>query len=360
MRDFFCLNDFFSIVLNCGTVFKVRYRYLFILALAIYSYLNIRYTVGDKLFDFSISTTLLFTTLALVVFGVWELNRLIEARLDGLFLFFKRKLHPLLILFVLSLVNVAVVCFVAMEALYALADLPVQINKAHLTLLMAFGFRVNLFLNCVNAIVFYMDKLKKTQVEAEQFKKKSIEAQFEALQNQINPHFLFNCFNALSTLVYKDAETSARFIDQLANVYRYLLYNREKKIVSLKEELAFIESYLYLVQIRFGENIVITNEINRDLDKYYVAPAVLQMLIENAIKHNVVSKKNPLQITLRSENGSISVSNTLQRKEVKEESTQIGLKNIQSRYEFLSNRKVAIEKTESRFTVKIPLLELEE
>jgi len=341
-------------------VFKIRYRYLFILALAIYSYLNIRYTVGDKLFNFPISGTLLFVTLALVVFGVWELNRLIESRLGRLHIFFNKKLHPLLILFLLSLVNVAVVCFISMQALYAVADIPVQINAEHLTLLMAFGFRVNLFLNCVNAIVFYMEKLKKTQLEAEQLKKISIEAQFEALRNQINPHFLFNCLNALSTLVYKDSEVSAKFIEQLSSVYRYLLYNQEKKVVSLNEELAFIESYLYLLKIRFGENILVKNEINRDGDKFYVAPAVLQMLIENAIKHNVVSRKNPLEISLSTINGSIVVSNTLQPKEIKEESTLIGLKNIQSRYEFLSNRKVEIERTESRFTVKIPLLELVE
>lgn len=341
-------------------MFKVRYRYLFILALAIYSYLNIRYTVGDKLFDFSISGTLLFITLALVVFGVWELNRLIESRLASLHLFFKRRLHPLLILFVLSLVNVGAVCFVTMQALYTVSDIPVQINTAHLTLLMAFGFRVNLFLNCVNAIVFYMDKLKKTQLEAEQLKKISIEAQFEALRNQINPHFLFNCFNALSTLVYKDAETSAKFIDQLSTVYRYLLYNQEKKIVSLKEELEFIDSYLYLLEIRFGENISIKKKINYDDEKFYVAPAVLQMLIENAIKHNIVSRKKPLEISLSVANNFIIVSNTLQPKEVKEESTHLGLKNIQSRYEFLSDRKVEIENTESRFIVKIPLLELVE
>ncbi|MBX2944484.1 MAG: histidine kinase [Cyclobacteriaceae bacterium] len=341
-------------------MFKVRYRYIFILGLAVYSFLNIRYTVGDKLFDFTISNTLLFITLTTVISGIWELNRLVEARLGTLYLFFKRKLHPLLILFVLSLLNVAAVCFIAMEALYALADIPVQINTAHLTLLMAFGFRVNLFLNCINAIVFYMNKLKKTQLEAEQLKKISIEAQFEALRNQINPHFLFNCFNVLSTLVYRDAETSAKFIDQLSSVYRYLLYNQEKKIVSLKEELAFIESYLYLLKIRFGENISIKNEIDREGEKFYVAPAVLQMLIENAIKHNVVSRKSPLEISLTAVNGSIIVSNTLQPKAVKEESTRIGLKNIQSRYEFLSNRKVEISKTENRFTVKIPLLELDE
>ncbi len=203
-----------------------------------------------------------------------------------------------------------------------------------------------------------MNKLKKSQLEAEQLKKISIEAQFEALRNQINPHFLFNCFNVLSSLVYKDADTSSKFIAQLSNVYRYLLYNQEKKVVLLKDELGFIESYLFLLKIRFGENIVIENKIDRESEDQYVAPAVLQMLIENAIKHNVVSRKNPLSIRIFSRNGFIVIANNLQEKETKEESTQVGLQNIQSRYEFLSDEKVKIEKTEQEFKVSIPLLQL--
>lgn len=339
-------------------MFGVRYRYIFILALAIYSYINIRYTVGDKLFDFPISQPYLFLALALVVLGVWELNRFAESRIDKISAFFHKRVHPLILLFGISLLNVGAVCFVVMEGLYAVLNMPVQVNTAHLTLLMAFGFRVNLFLNCINAIVFYMTKLKRTQLEAEQLKKISIEARFEALRNQINPHFLFNSFNVLSTLVYKDQDTAARFIEQLSNVYRYLLYNQERKVVPLKDELAFIESYIYLLKIRFGENLSVKNEITRNGEHFYVAPAVLQMLIENAIKHNVVSRKNPLEIVLRSENGSIEVTNNLQEKEIKEESTQTGLKNIQDRYLFLTERQVKIEKSPSRFTVKIPLLEL--
>ncbi len=339
-------------------MFGVRYRYFFILALSVYSYVNIRYTVGDKLFDFPISQVVLFLALALVVLAVWELNRFAESRLDKISSFFRKRIHPLILLFGISLLNVGVVCFLVMEGLYAVLSMPVQVNTAHLTLLMAFGFRVNLFLNCINAIVYYMNKLKKTQVEAEQFKKISVEARFEALRNQINPHFLFNSFNVLSTLVYKDQDTAARFIEQLSNVYRYLLYNQERKVVPLKDELAFIESYIYLLKIRFGENLSVKNEITRNGEQFYVAPAVLQMLIENAIKHNVVSRKNPLEIVLRSENGSIEVTNNLQEKEIKEESTLTGLKNIQDRYLFLTERQVKIEKSHSRFTVKIPLLEL--
>ena len=197
------------------------------------------------------------------------------------------------------------------------------------------------------------------EVRAEQFEKDSIEARFEALRSQINPHFLFNCLNALSNLVYKDADTSARFIAQLSNVYRYLLYSQERKIVSLQEELEFIDSYLYLLKIRFGENIFISKHITTDAEKFHIAPATLQMLIENAIKHNVVSGKLPLKISIISCTGSITVSNTLQEKHVKDPSAYIGLKNIKKRYEFLSSKPVEIVKTENEFIVKVPLVQVD-
>jgi LytS/YehU family sensor histidine kinase len=204
-----------------------------------------------------------------------------------------------------------------------------------------------------------MERLKKSQLEAEKFKQISMEAQFEALRSQINPHFLFNCFNVLSSLVYRDADASAKFIAQLSNVYRYLLSNQDKRVVPLQEELDFINSYGYLLSIRFGENLVIENNVVTH-DEYFIPPATLQMLIENAIKHNVASKKNPLHVKIFLEGKTLIVSNNLQEKTIKETSTQIGLKNIQSRYEFLSDNKVEIIKTDKAFTVTIPLLQLEE
>ena len=340
-------------------MFQVRYRFVFILALSVYSYLNIRYTVGDRLFDFEVPSFALFGLLAAVVTGVWELNRIVQNHLDKLYRLVNQKIHPLIILFIFSVLNVALVCFITMEALYPLIGLPIRVDTSHLTLLMAFGFRVNLFLNCINAIVYYMDKLKKTQVEAEQLKKITAEAQFESLRNQINPHFLFNCFNVLSSLVYKDADTSAKFISQLSNVYRYLLYSQDKKIVTLKEELEFLESYIFLLKIRFGDNIVIVKSISCDTQNYYLPPVVMQMLIENAIKHNVVSKKSPLEISIYAQDNQLTVTNNLQLKELKEESTQIGLDNIRNRYLFLSGKPIIIEKSASHFSVRVPLLEIE-
>jgi two-component system LytT family sensor kinase len=332
---------------------------LFALLLGVYSTLNVRYTGGEKLFDFPVPFWVLLVVLTVIVLAIWELNRLAESRLVPSISAKAQRIHPLIILFLISLLNVLVVCAAALQLLYPMLNMNAQFNAFHLKLLLAFGFRVNLFLHCLNAIVYYMNRLKKTQVEAEQLKKISIEARFEVLRGQINPHFLFNCFNVLSTLVYKDADMSAKFISQLSNVYRYLLFNQEKKVVTLQEELSFLESYLFLIKIRFGENIIIEQRIEPNLRLLFVAPAVLQMLIENAIKHNVVSKKVPLKILILAQGKSIVVINNLQVKQVQEESSQVGLKNIQSRYLFLTDEAVYIEKSESQFKVRIPLLEQE-
>lgn len=340
-------------------MFSIKYRYLFIVLLAVYSFVNILFTAGIKLIDAEIPYLYLFALIFLEVLLIWELNRYVGLRLFSIHTWIGRKIHPLLILFACSLVNVMLASVVSLGLLYVVLQDQIVRSTDHLVLVLAFGFRVNLFLNCLNAIYFFMDRLKKSELKAAQLEKVSIEAQFEALRNQINPHFLFNCFNALSTLVYKDADTSAKFIAQLSKVYRYLLFNQEKKIVPLHEELEFISAYLFLLKIRFGDNISIEKNIFVDVNKFFIAPASLQMLIENAIKHNIVSSKSQLKISITTANSTIEVANTLQEKEVKEDSTYIGLKNIQKRYEFLSDTPVEIEKTEREFKVKLPLLELE-
>lgn len=340
-------------------MFNVRLRFVFVLLLSIYSFCNIWFTVGEKLFDFEISAIHLFVLLFAEVLFIWELNRITEARLIKKVAVVVKKIHPLIILFAISLLNVALVSSLNLTILYASLGMPLTWSFDQFILLLVFGFRVNLFLNCINAIYYYVERLKRSELLAEQLKKVSVEARFEALRNQINPHFLFNCLNALSNLVYKNPDVSAKFIDQLSKVYRYLLYNQERTVVTLQEELDFIESYVYLLKIRFGENIFVDKLITTDVNRFHIAPATLQMLIENAIKHNVVSSKSPLTIRIQSVNGSITVSNTLQEKQVKEQSSYIGLNNIMKRYEFLSSVPVVIMKTDFEFSVQVPLVEIE-
>lgn len=199
---------------------------------------------------------------------------------------------------------------------------------------------------------------KETLIEAEQLKKEQMAARYETLKNQVNPHFLFNNFNVLATLVHKDADLAERFIKQLANVYRYVLDSREKEVVPLEEELKQLEAYVFLMKIRFGESLKI--EIDPSLDQMEgqcLAPLTLQMLVENALKHNEASKSNPLSIEVGLEKeGYVVVRNKLQSKLNVGESTGVGLENISARYKFLSDKPVLTPPEPGFFTVKIPLI----
>jgi LytS/YehU family sensor histidine kinase len=193
---------------------------------------------------------------------------------------------------------------------------------------------------------------RQTAIDAEKFKRESTVAKFESLRSQVNPHFLFNALNALTNLVYEDQDKAAKFIKQLSEVYRYLLEIRDKEIVPLEEEKKFLDSYLYLQKIRFGDKLKLT--IALDDRSCMVPPLVLQMLIENAIKHNEISEEHPLSIRVYMDRDSIVVENNLQRKSTLEKNSPgVGLDNICKRYEFLTDKKVEVYQNET-FTVRLP------
>lgn len=199
---------------------------------------------------------------------------------------------------------------------------------------------------------------RKTALDAERMQRESIAARYETLKSQVNPHFLFNSFNALTNLVYEDPDKAAKFIRQLSLVYRYVLDTRDKEVVKLSEEVEFLRSYIYLQEIRFGYKLTISLKI-ANMERY-VAPLALQMLIENAIKHNVVSEDDPLKIEVFDDDQYLTVKNNLQRKtQIGEASAGVGLENIIHRYEFLSDRKVVVNEDQSHFMVRLPALTFE-
>ena len=192
-------------------------------------------------------------------------------------------------------------------------------------------------------------------VSEERLKKESIALQYKALQNQVNPHFLFNSLNTLSSLVYKDQETAVKFIKELSDVYRYVLEMKDNEVIDLSTELQFVNHYIYLQKIRYGNNLKVEMDI-KDGKENKVVPMSLQMVIENAIKHNIVSEENPLLLEIMETNDYIIVKNNLQRKSAVKDSGGIGLQNLQSRYDSLSDKKFSAEATEKEFIVKIPLI----
>jgi LytS/YehU family sensor histidine kinase len=201
--------------------------------------------------------------------------------------------------------------------------------------------------------------MKTMEIQAEQLVKQNAVAQFEALKNQVSPHFLFNSLSILSFLVHVDANLSEKFIDQLSKAYRYILEQKDNDTVYLKTELDFLRSYAFLLKIRFENKFdvkILVNEI--DAEKYRVAPLTLQLLIENSVKHNRMSEKEPLIVTILIKEEHLVVRNPVRpRTEIdRAKSTGIGLTNIRDRYRLLTKSPVEIDQDEELFTVKIPLI----
>jgi len=193
-------------------------------------------------------------------------------------------------------------------------------------------------------------------VNEEKMKKEAMISRYESLKNQVNPHFLFNSLNALTTLIHQNQDEAAKFVKQLSNVYRYVLDIKDMEVVPLKNELEFLSSYAFMQKTRHNDGLIIDSQVD-DSRNLCIVPLSLQMLVENAIKHNEISLENPLKIEVYVENDYLVVSNNLQKRQPRETGgSSIGLENIEKRYQFLTKNPVIIKDGPDKFTAKIPLL----
>ncbi len=203
---------------------------------------------------------------------------------------------------------------------------------------------------------FLLHKWRFSLAELERFKKQNAEFRFETLINQVNPHFLFNSLNTLSSLIYENKDVAAQYIRELSKVYRYVLENKENELVLLKHDLEFLKAYIYLFELRFKDMISFEFKIEDTYLEWYIAPMTIQLLIENAVKHNIISRKKHLYLIIYTENDYLVVANSLQKKINKPYSSGLGLNNIRGRYSYLSEKKIIIEESEDFFRVKIPII----
>ena len=207
----------------------------------------------------------------------------------------------------------------------------------------------------VGAVIFifiqWQDALKREQ----KLREENLIFQNETLKNQINPHFLFNNLNTLSSLVKADPETSEKFIGRLASIYRYILDNSNKDKVKLKDELGFINDYFYLHSIRDEGKMYLNIRISEP-EKYDILPVSLQILVENAIKHNMATMEKQLTIEVYDENENIVVRNNLQKKAYTIKQEGIGLKNLSERIRIITGKNILIDENADYFTVKVPLI----
>ncbi len=220
-------------------------------------------------------------------------------------------------------------------------------------------FRAAITASFVLLVIYFLDLLRRyylTQMENEHLKLETSVAHFEALKQQVNPHFLFNSLNILKTMVKINDPKSEEYIVRLSDLYRNLLLSNQKGKASLEEELIVLNNYFFMLKARFEDKIQLIQRILPSENQVFIPPLTLQMLVENCVKHNIVSAEKPLQIELFQEGAYLVVRNNLQPKRSVEESSHIGLDNIRKRYRALTGKEIEVEKTDNYFTVRLPLI----
>ena len=207
----------------------------------------------------------------------------------------------------------------------------------------------------IHAIYFYK-AYQENKVKEQKIIAGTASAQFESLKNQIDPHFLFNSLNVLSSLIEENPESAQKFTTSLSKIYRYVLEQKDKELVSVAEELKFAKTYMNLLKMRFENSITFEIPEGFDNEEAKVVPLSLQLLLENCIKHNVVSEAKPLHVKISIENNQLVVTNNLQKKEVLSDRKGVGLQNIVNRYAILTKRTVLVEENEQEFKIFLPIL----
>lgn len=343
-------------------MFRNKYRYAFIALLSVYTYLNTAFCQIYHYFGIAIEWYYAFAVILFITLATWEGSRLLE----GFFMQPKAsnrgENHRGQIAFFFAGTAVAILSAavaVSIMGVWVMGQ-PLAKQIIPLKLTVTYATLANLLFHLVNAVYHYINRYRSKQLEAEELKRINVQAQLQAVNNQINPHFLFNNLNVLSGLVLTDPQAANRFTEAFSQVYRYILSSTDKELVAVKEELDFIQPYLFLLQKRFPGGIHVDIAVSDQARKLYMVPVALQLLIENAIKHNVATTNKPLHIGIRA-NGKheLVVTNNLQPKITKEPSSNIGLQNINKRYGLLFHKAIDIVQSNNSFAVTLPLIEIQ-
>lgn len=232
-------------------------------------------------------------------------------------------------------------------------------TKYHLYNL-ALGLGITIIISIIYETVCYFQLWKEALLDSERLKKVEARLQYESLKNQVNPHFLFNSLNTLSSLISVNPEKAELFVQEFSKIYRYVLEVREKSFVPLSQELEFVDSYIYLQKIRFDDHLHYAKNIQVDIEDYFIPPLILQNLVENCIKHNKINAKYPLKIELKLQKGVLKVINNLQERKEDYSSTKTGLYNIEQRFKLLNGEAPKFYKENGHFIAEIKLQTLSE
>jgi sensor histidine kinase YesM len=232
-----------------------------------------------------------------------------------------------------------------------------QINLDKYVWTLIVGIFCNIMAISLNEGAAFFERWRQVVDEAEQLKKENLQSQLEGLKGQVNPHFLFNSLNSLSSLISDDPEKAEKFLDEMSKVYRYLLRTNEDGLATLQAEIDFIYSYFHLLKTRYGDGLNMKITIEERYLTWQLPSLTLQMLVENAVKHNMILKDKPLQIMILTTNsGRLIVSNNLQRKDRMVTSNKVGLSNIVKKYRLMKKEEISVRDDGKEFAVIVPLI----
>jgi sensor histidine kinase YesM len=300
----------------------------------------------------------IITIIALLWMGNRYLFKVLDARISWLKHTTKRFFWQLLLSVLYSLC-----CINLTYYLFKISTSETAPDAEQLFVLNIYGLLFIIPVLSFNFGAYFMMQWKKAHIQADRFKEENLTSRLETLRMHIDPHFLFNNLNVLSALIDQKPATAQQFLDKFVDVYRYVLQYKKEELVNIHTELAFIDSYVFLLKKRFEEQCVIVIKIDPDLPQNMAIPPLsLQMLVENAVKHNKLSVEQPLRIEIFTEGHHTIVvrNNYLPKEQSGHTLIQSGLDNIAKRYQYLSDRLVNIKKDEHFFEVSLPLLEMEE
>jgi len=219
-----------------------------------------------------------------------------------------------------------------------------------------FGIWVTATIVAVFHFIYFYNKYQKSKIKEQKVIAGTASAKFDALKNQLDPHFLFNSLNVLTSLIEENPDNAQKFTTSLSKVYRYVLEQKNKDLVTVDEELEFAKTYMSLLKMRFEDSIIFEIPEHATNPESRVVPLSLQLLLENAVKHNMVTSNKPLHIKIYEDNGALVVENNLQPKQIVKKSSGVGLSNIKQRYQLLTDKRVYINQGAQRFAVAIPML----
>ena len=314
--------------------------------------------VFNNSLDRSTNIEIIVTWLVSLFFSTcdWLINRTILIRLRKKYPNLKNNVRRIVFLFLATTATVVMVDFIGVNLLsYVFENISYSFQERIRSLIIV--VLLTIMIMAIYEAIYFFIQLKKSIREEEQAKQAIVQAQLDGLRNQAQPHFFFNTLNTLRDIIDQNPKEDAKqFVDKLSEIYRFLLESGNANLISLRDELKFAKAYIHIQSERFGDNLKLHWNIPDSSLDVMIIPMGLQLLLENAIKHNVISRSKPLEITIEIKDDYIITVNQIQKKSTQLPSTKVGLKNIEKRYGLISSRLVKIENDGNQFSVSLPLL----